>query len=103
MGLFNKTQAQAHASASELSSDQAALERAGKKQVLKVRRRPDFCHLQLPDNYGRENGTSGPYSGFPLSPCVLGKRRVRSSLPHTLMVARRQSSMASLSLRWAQW
>jgi hypothetical protein len=49
MGVFNKTQGQTHAGASELSSDQAALERAGKKQVLKVRRRPDFCHFQLPD------------------------------------------------------
>jgi hypothetical protein len=41
MGLFNKSQAQAQAytSASELSSDQAALERAGKKQVLKVQLR----------------------------------------------------------------
>jgi hypothetical protein len=48
---FVRTQGQTQAGASELTSDQVALERAGKKQVLKVRRRPDFCHFQLPDYY----------------------------------------------------
>jgi hypothetical protein len=47
MGLFNKIQAPAQVDVSEPSSDQAALARAGKKQVLKVRRRPDLYHLQL--------------------------------------------------------
>jgi hypothetical protein len=51
MGLFVKTQGQTQAGASDLTSDQAALERAGKKQVLKVRRRPHFCHFQFPDYY----------------------------------------------------
>jgi hypothetical protein len=41
MGLFNKTQGQTQVDVSEPSSDQAALARAGKKQVLKVRRRPE--------------------------------------------------------------
>jgi hypothetical protein len=45
MGLFVKTHGQTQASASEATSDQAALERAGKKQVLKVWRRPHFCHF----------------------------------------------------------
>jgi hypothetical protein len=43
MGLFNKPQSQTQAAASELSSDQAELERAGKKQVLKVQLRLDLC------------------------------------------------------------
>jgi hypothetical protein len=47
MGLFVKTQGQTQASASEVTSDQAALERAGKKQVLKVWRRPHSCHFQF--------------------------------------------------------
>jgi hypothetical protein len=51
MGFFNSTQGQTQVDASDPSSDQAALERAGKKQVLKVRRRPDFCHFQLPNYY----------------------------------------------------
>lgn len=51
MGLFNKTQGQAQVDVSGPTSDQAALERAGKKQVLKVQCRPDLCHLQLPNCY----------------------------------------------------
>jgi hypothetical protein len=69
MGLFNKTQGQAQVDASEPSSDQAALERAGKKQVLKVRRRPDFCHFQLPDYYAERMELLGRTRVFD---CYLG-------------------------------
>ena len=47
MSLFNKSQTET--AASGLTSDQAALERAGKKQVLKVQLRLDICYLQLAD------------------------------------------------------
>jgi hypothetical protein len=40
MGLLNNSQAQTQTTASASGSDQAALERAGKKQVLKVQLRP---------------------------------------------------------------
>ena len=51
MGIFNKSQSQSQMERSPagVTSDQAALERAGKKQVLKVNLNLDTCHPHLAD------------------------------------------------------